>query len=112
MYRACGSFSKTKTKIQKFKETKELIYIYQNELHKACFTQDMIYDAYEDLIRRTDSDKMMQYLRLLAIQSMMDINKDWHQVSTKFLTKKTKDTITHKGTRSVSDDQQLVNELN
>ena len=33
---ACGPFTKNKEKIQKFKETGDLRYIYQNELDEAC----------------------------------------------------------------------------
>ena len=38
-YSACGPFTKKKNKkrIQKFKETGDSRYIYQNELDKACF---------------------------------------------------------------------------
>ena len=34
---ACRPFTKSKEKIQKFKETVDSRYIYQNELDKACF---------------------------------------------------------------------------
>ena len=37
MYSACGPFTKNKERMQKFKETGDLQYIYQNELDKACF---------------------------------------------------------------------------
>ena len=40
-YSACGQFTKNKEKIQKFKETGDLRYIYRNELDKACFKHDM-----------------------------------------------------------------------
>ena len=36
-YSACGPFTKNKDKIQKFQETGDSRYIYQNELDKACF---------------------------------------------------------------------------
>ena len=36
-YNACGLFIKNKERIQKFKETGDSPYIYQNELDKACF---------------------------------------------------------------------------
>ena len=36
-YSACGPFNKNKEKIQKFKKTGDLRYIYKNELYKACF---------------------------------------------------------------------------
>ena len=40
-YSACGPFTKNKDRIQKFKETVDSRYIYQNELGKACFQHDM-----------------------------------------------------------------------
>ena len=36
-YSACGTFTKNKERIQKFKETGDSRYTYQNELDKACF---------------------------------------------------------------------------
>ena len=36
-YSACGPFIKNKERIQKFKETGDISYIYKNELDKACF---------------------------------------------------------------------------
>ena len=36
-YSACGRFTKTKERSQKFKETGDTKYIYRNELDKACF---------------------------------------------------------------------------
>ena len=56
---ACGSFIKNKEKIQKFKETEDSRYIYQNKLEKACFQHDMAYGDFKDLTRRTASDKML-----------------------------------------------------
>ena len=44
-YSACRPFTKTKERIQKFKETGDSKYIYKKELDKACFEHDM---AYED----------------------------------------------------------------
>ena len=40
-YSACGPFTKSKERIQKFKETGDSSYIYKNELDKVCFQQDM-----------------------------------------------------------------------
>ena len=36
-YSACGSFTKNKERILKFKETGDSRYIYPNELHKLVF---------------------------------------------------------------------------
>ena len=42
-YGACGSFTKNKERIQKFKEARDTNYIYKSELDKACFQHDMAY---------------------------------------------------------------------
>ena len=36
-YSACRPFTKNRERIQKFKETGDSQYIYQNELYKLCF---------------------------------------------------------------------------
>ena len=59
-YSACGSFTKNKERIQKFKETGDTSYIYKNELDKACFQHDMAYGDFKDLARRTASDKVLR----------------------------------------------------
>ena len=59
-YSACGSFTKNKQKIQKFMQTEDTNYIYKNELDKACFQHDMTYDKYNDLGKRTQSDKVLK----------------------------------------------------
>ena len=42
-YSACGLYTKNKERIQKFKETGDSRYIYENELDKTCFQHDMAY---------------------------------------------------------------------
>ena len=42
-YSACGPFTKSKKRMQKFKETGDSQNIFQNELDKACFQHDMAY---------------------------------------------------------------------
>ena len=59
-YSACGPFSKNKERIQKFEETGDTRYIYQNELDKACFQHDMAYGDFKDLAKRTASDKVLR----------------------------------------------------
>ena len=56
---ACGPFTKNKERIQKFRETGDSQYIYQNELDKACFQHDMAYGDFKDLTKRTTSDKIL-----------------------------------------------------
>ena len=58
-YSACGLFTKNKERIQKFKETENSRYIYQNELDKACFQHDMAYEDFKYLARRTASDEIL-----------------------------------------------------
>ena len=43
IFSAYGPFAKNKERIQKFKETRNSRYIYQNDLDKACFQHDMVY---------------------------------------------------------------------
>ena len=56
-YSACEPFPENKELIQKFKETGDANYIYENELEKVCFQHDMAYRDFKDLKRRTFSDK-------------------------------------------------------
>ena len=58
-YSACGPFTKSKERIQKFKETEDSQYIYQKALNKACFQYNMAYGDFKDLTRRTTSDKIL-----------------------------------------------------
>ena len=59
-YSACGPFTKTKERIQKFKEIGDTSYIYIDELDKACFQHDMAYGDFKDLAIRTASDKLLR----------------------------------------------------
>ena len=59
-YSACGTFTKNKERIQKFKETGDTTHIYKNELGKACFQHNMAYEDFKDLKRRTASDKVLR----------------------------------------------------
>ena len=59
-YSACGPFTKNKERIQKFKETGDTSYIYKNELDKACFQHDIIYEDFKDLTKRTAADKVLR----------------------------------------------------
>ena len=59
-YTVCGPRTKSKERIQKFKETGDTNYIYKNKLDKACFQHDMAYGDFKDLARRTASDKVLK----------------------------------------------------
>ena len=57
-YSACGQFTKNKEKIEKFMQTGNTNFIYRND--KACFQHDMAYGKSKDLIKRTQSDKVLK----------------------------------------------------
>ena len=59
-YSACRPFTKNKERIQKFKQTGDLRYIYRSELDKACFQHDMAYGDFKDLKKRTAADKVLR----------------------------------------------------
>ena len=59
-YSTRRSFTKNKKRIQKFTETGDSTYIYQNELDKACFQHDMSYSDFKDLYRRAASNKVLR----------------------------------------------------
>ena len=56
MYSAYEQFIKNKERIQKGRSSR---YIYQNELHKACFQNDMAYGDFKNLSKRTAFGKAL-----------------------------------------------------
>ena len=74
-YSACGTFTRNKERIQKFKETGDSQYIYQNELDKVCFQDDTAYGDFKYLTRRATSDKILRnnVLNVAKTQNMRDI---------------------------------------
>ena len=59
-YSACGPFTRHKERIKEFKRTGDTRYIYRNELDKACFQHDSAYADHNDLINRTEADKVLK----------------------------------------------------
>ena len=59
-YSACGPFTKNKERVQKFMQTGNTDFIYKNGLGKASFQHDMAYGKSQDLVRRTQSDKVLR----------------------------------------------------
>ena len=47
-YSACGLFTRNKERIEKIMQTGNTVFIYSNELHKACFQNDMAYGKSKD----------------------------------------------------------------
>ena len=60
-YNACEPFTKHHNRIQSFKETGAVKYMYKNILDKSCFVHDVVYVNSKDLAKRTVSDKICQY---------------------------------------------------
>ena len=56
-YTVCWPLTKNKERTNKFKETGDSRYIYQNELDKGYFQHDMAHADFEDLDRKTTADK-------------------------------------------------------
>ena len=116
-YSACGSFTKNKERIQKFKQTGDSRYIYKNELDKACFQHDMAYGGFKDFQERTAADKG---LRDQAFNIAKNPKYDRYQrglasMVYKFFEKKAKGTgvpLTNKSAiKSIPQNEQLVEEL-
>ena len=59
-YSACGPFRKNKQRIEKFMQIGNTDFIYKNEVDKASFHLDMAYGKRKDLVRRTQSDKVLR----------------------------------------------------
>ena len=60
IYSFCWPFTKSKEKMQKFKETGDPQHIYENKLDKACFQHDMGYGDFKYLARETTCDKLLR----------------------------------------------------
>ena len=80
-YSACRANTKNKEQIQKFKETGDSKFIYQNKLDKACFQHDMAYGDFKELRRRKTAGKAIhdKVFNIVEIQNMMDINLELPQ---------------------------------
>ena len=113
-YSACGPFTKNNERIEKYMETGNSNIIYKNELDKACFQHDMAYRKSKDLVKRTQSDKV---LKNKALQIASDPKYDGYQrglasMVYKFFDKKS--ALLDKSSRSGIANEpnyQLVNEL-
>ena len=75
-YSACGPFTKNKERIEKFMKSGNTDFIYKNELDKACFEHDMAYGKSKNLVKKTQSDKV---LRDKAFKNASDPKYDGYQ---------------------------------
>ena len=53
-------FKKIKKELKSLCKQENTDFIYKNELDKACFQHDMAYGKAKDLVRRTQSDKLLR----------------------------------------------------
>ena len=113
-YSACDPFTKHKQRIQKFKETGDTSYIYNNESDKACFAHDAAYSYSKDLTKRPVADKI---LRNRAFNIAKDKKYDGYQreltsMVYKFFDKKSKGSgAKHANIKLTPQNQQLAEEL-
>ena len=105
-YSACGSFTKNKERIPKFKETGDTSYIYKNELDKVCFQYDMAYGDFKDLTKRTAADKA---LRDKAFKIASDQKYDGYQRGLASMVYKFFDKKSQGSGRPLSSASQLAN---
>ena len=113
-YSAGGPFTKNKQRIKTFIQTGNTNFIYKNELDKACFQHDMAYGKPKDLVKITQSDKV---LKGKAFKIANDPKYDGHQrglawMIYEFFDKKS--TLLNKSTGSCITNEpnyQLANEL-
>ena len=75
-YSACGPFTKNKKRIENFMQTGNTDFISRDEFDKACFQYDMAYGKSNDLVKRTQSDKV---LRDKAFKIISDPKYDGYQ---------------------------------
>ena len=59
-YCAYRPFTKNKQRIEKFMQTGNINFIYKNELDKAFFQHGMAYGKTKDLVKRTQSGKVLK----------------------------------------------------
>ena len=63
-------------------QTGDMRYIYQNKLQKACSQHDMTYGSYKDLVKKTESNKVLRYK---AFKIVVDSRHDGYQRFLNFL---------------------------
>ena len=107
-YSACGPFTKNKERIEQFMKTGNTDFIYKNELDKACFQNDMTYGKSKDLVKRTQSDKVLRdkVFRIASDPKYDDYQRGLASMVYKFFDKKSSGS----GIINESNDQ-LANEL-
>ena len=114
---ACGPFTKSKERIQKFKQPGDSRYIYRNELDKARFQHDMAYGDFKDLKKRTAADKVLRdkAFNIAKYPKYDGYQKGLASMVYKFFDKKTKGSnvaLSNKSAiKSIPQNEQLADEL-
>ena len=107
-YSACGPFNRNKEWIENFMQTGNTNFIYRNELDKACFQHDMAYGKSKDLVKRTQSDKV---LKDKAFKIASDPKYDGYQRGLASITYKFFDKKSSGSGADAEPNYQLANEL-
>ena len=108
-YSACGLFTRHEERIQKFKETGDTNYVFNNELDKACFVHDAAYSDSKDLTKRTIADKN---LKNRAFDIAKDPKYDGYQRGLASMVYKFFDSkVSGSGAKLITENKQLANEL-
>ena len=74
---ACRPFTKHHDRIQKFRKTADLKYIFKNKLDEACCAYDASYSDSKNLAKRTISDRI---LKDRAYEIVINLNYDVYQI--------------------------------
>ena len=113
-----GSFVKDEKRIPKFIRTANTDYLYKNDLDKACFQHDTVYDKYKDLVKRTESKKVLRSkaFQIASNPTYNDYQRELASMVYKFLIKKSAcggvATLSKKfAIRPMPNQLQLANEL-
>ena len=107
-YSACVPFTENKERIRKSIQTGNTDFIYKTELDKACFQHDMAYGKAKDLVRRTQSDKV---LRVKAFKIASDPKYDGYQRGLASMVYKFFDKKSRRGGITNEPSHQLADEL-
>ena len=107
-YSACGPFTRSKERTEKFMQTGNTDFIYRNDLDKACFQHDMAYGKSKDSAKRTQSHKV---LRDKAFKIVSDPKYDGYQRGIALMVYKFFDKMSSVSVVGTEPNYQLANEF-
>ena len=107
-YSSCDPFTKNKERIEKFMQSGNTNFLYKNELDKACFQHDMAYGKSKDLIKRTQSDKVLkdEAFKIASIPKYDSYQRGLASMVYQFFVKKSKgsDIVTNESNYQLADE--------